>query len=58
MSEKRQVTMLYATEVFVECPYCSRQQDGFLGNPAGSEFTCTHCDNIYSIHPDADIEHH
>tara|TARA_Y100001963_G_scaffold139866_1_gene206183 strand:+ start:409 stop:585 length:177 start_codon:yes stop_codon:yes gene_type:complete len=57
MSDERQVTMMYATEVYVECPHCLKRQDGFLGNPAGGEFTCEVCKNIYTIHPDADIEH-
>jgi hypothetical protein len=36
-------TMILAVEVVVECPHCDKQQEGFIGNPAGGQFECEDC---------------
>lgn len=53
----KEQTIMYATEVIIECPHCSKHQYGFVGNPAGLEFDCGDCGEKYRVHPDADIEH-
>nr|WP_181974665.1 hypothetical protein [Vibrio cholerae] len=51
------VTELYAREVVLYCPHCGEEEDGFVVNPAGLEFTCDHCNKPFKVHPEADIEH-
>jgi hypothetical protein len=50
-------TMMYARDVYVECPNCHKMQDGFFGNPAGSICHCVDCNKQFKIHDEADIEH-
>lgn len=50
------LTEILAVNIEVRCPHCSATQDGFFGDPRGKEFECDDCEQMYKIHPDADIE--
>ncbi|MCG7643739.1 hypothetical protein MHM99_19850 [Alteromonas sp. MmMcT2-2] len=49
-------TMMSASEVRVDCPYCHSQQDGFIGDPRNETVDCEDCGKTFHIPPDADIE--
>jgi hypothetical protein len=54
--ESKEVTMMYAREVYVRCPYCDEQVGGWVGNPAGAETTCDECRMKFTVSVHADIE--
>ncbi|BCL74141.1 hypothetical protein TUMSATVNIG1_61250 (plasmid) [Vibrio nigripulchritudo] len=56
-STKKIQSQMYTTQVELRCPHCDEIEDGFVGNPAGLEFTCDSCNEPYLVHPEADIEH-
>lgn len=55
--ELETVTSLYTRSVTLFCPHCNTTQDGFIGNPSGTDFDCDNCGKTYHVHAEADIEH-
>jgi predicted RNA-binding Zn-ribbon protein involved in translation (DUF1610 family) len=49
-------TIMRATQVETQCPHCNKWNGGWIGNPRGHVDICSHCDNGYKVHPDADVE--
>ena len=54
--EIKEQTLLYATDVKLQCPHCGEWEDGFVGNPSGHQFDCDSCGKPYRVHREADIE--
>lgn len=52
----KEVTVIIAKTVEVECPYCHQMTSGYLSDPRGMEIECEHCDETFVIHKEADIE--
>lgn len=58
MSNTKTVTLLYARDVYCECPHCNYKVDGWFGDPRGAVDTeCENCDKTFNIHEEADIEY-
>lgn len=49
------VTRIEATFITLECPSCGQQQEGFLSDPRGGEYTCDDCSTEYVVTADADV---
>ena len=52
----KEVTVILARDVVVECPYCGEKNDGWFGNPAGAEEKCDFCGKTFRVSKFADIE--
>lgn len=55
-TEVAEVSMVYASEIYVYCPHCGVRETGFCGNIKGDTFNCCSCGEKYSIHADCDVE--
>lgn len=42
--------------VYVVCPHCNKELDGWCVDPRGETTTCDFCDKEFKIHSDADLE--
>ncbi len=42
--------------VYITCPCCGEDQEGFFGDPRGGEFECDDCDIEYHVPEDTELE--
>lgn len=47
---------IYIKVVYIPCPACGEDQEGFFGDPRRQEFECDECDMEYSVPEDTEIE--
>lgn len=50
-------TELRTRNVSTVCPYCEKENEGWISDPRNQTDECDHCGEEYKVHQDADIDY-